>query len=244
MWHIQKIDPADLIVGTQYVAFVGAGGKSSLIEYLAGETAKRNKKTAITTTTKIYAREPYVLFTQNRDSNITADNPIRVGTTIEDGKLTALTFDDICELGKTFDTVLIEADGAKGKPLKYPAPHEPLIPPFSGMIFILAGLDSLFGRIDKKVFRLNILREKEKLTGSEIISLEIFSLFFTDEVLLKGVGNKPCVIVLNKYDAFMHKKVLFHITKEIIKKTSVERVIISSLAFRIFYEIRHFNPEP
>ena len=61
MWHIQKIDPADLIVDTQYIAFVGAGGKTSLIEYLAGETAKRNKKTIITTTTKIYAREPYMV---------------------------------------------------------------------------------------------------------------------------------------------------------------------------------------
>jgi probable selenium-dependent hydroxylase accessory protein YqeC len=60
MWHIKKIDPADLVVDTQYIAFVGAGGKTSLIEYLAGETAKRNKKTAITTTTKIYAREPYM----------------------------------------------------------------------------------------------------------------------------------------------------------------------------------------
>ena len=44
MWHIQKIDPADLIVDTQYVAFVGAGGKTSLIEYLAGETVKKKQK--------------------------------------------------------------------------------------------------------------------------------------------------------------------------------------------------------
>ena len=118
-----------------------------------------------------------------------ADNPIRAGKTIENGKLTAVTFDDIRELGKTFDTVLIEADGAKGKPLKYPAPHEPVIPPFSGMVFVLAGLDSLFGQIKEKVFRWDVLREKWKLTGDEIISPEIFSLFFTDEVLLKDIGN-------------------------------------------------------
>lgn len=242
MWHIKKIDPADLVVDTQYVAFVGAGGKTSLIEYLAGETAKRNKKTAITTTTKIYARGPYMLFTQNRGGNDAADNPIRVGKTIEDGKLTSVTFDDIRELGKTFDTVLIEADGAKGKPLKYPALHEPVIPPFAGMVFVLAGLDGLFGQIKEKVFRWDILGGKEKLTGDEIISPEIFSLFFTDKVLLKDIGSKPCAIVLNKYDAFMQKKVLFHIARVIIKKTGVERVIISSLGFRIFYEIRYFSP--
>jgi probable selenium-dependent hydroxylase accessory protein YqeC len=242
MWHIQKIDPADLITDTQYVAFVGAGGKTSLIEYLAGEMVKRNKKTAITTTTKIYARKPYVLLTQNKDTHNTADNPIRVGKTFEDGKLTAVTSDDIHELGKTFDPVLIEADGAKGKPLKCPAPHEPVIPPFSGMIFVLAGLDSLFGQTKETVFRWNMLKKINGLIGDETISPELFSLFFTDEVLLKGTGSIPCVIMLNKYDTFMQKKVLFHIAGEIIKKTAVERVIIASLTFGIFYQIRYLSP--
>ena len=161
-----------------------------------------------------------------------ADNPIRVGKTIEDGKLTAVTFDDIRELGKMFDTVLIEADGAKGKPLKYPAPHEPVIPPLSGMVFVLAGLDSLFGQTKEKVFRWDMLKKMRGLTGDETISPELFSLFFTDEVLLKGIGSKPCVIVLNKYDTFKQKKVLLHIAGEIIKKTGLERVIIASLGFR------------
>ena len=203
---------------------------------------KRNKKTAITTTTKIYARKPYVLLTQNRDTHNTADNPIRVGKTIEDGKLTAVTFDDIRELGKMFDSVLIEADGAKGKPLKYPAPYEPVIPPLSEMVFVLAGLDGLFGETKEIVFRWDMLKKIRRLTGDETISPELFSLFFTDEVLLKGIGSKPCVIMLNKYDTFKQKKVLLHIAGEIIKKTGLERVIIASLAFGIFYEIRYLSP--
>jgi probable selenium-dependent hydroxylase accessory protein YqeC len=242
MWHIQKINPADLIVDTQFIAFVGAGGKTSFIEYLAEQTAKGNRKTVITTTTKIYVRKPYVLLTQFRDDNNVAGNPIHAGKTIENGKLTAVTFDDLHELGKVFDTVLIEADGAKGKPLKYPAPHEPVIPPFSGLVFVIAGLDSLFGQIKEKVFRWDILRKKGELSGEETILPELFSLFFTDDVLLKGIGSKPCAILLNKYDTFMQKKVLFRIAREIIEKTGVERIIISSLAFHIFYEIRHFSP--
>jgi probable selenium-dependent hydroxylase accessory protein YqeC len=242
MWHIQKINPADLIVDIQFIAFVGAGGKTSFIEYLAGESAKRNKKTVITTTTKIFAREPYILLTQLRDDNNVANNPTHSGKTIEDGKLTAVTFDDLRELGKVFNAVLIEADGAKGKPLKYPAPHEPVIPPFSGLVFVIAGLDSLFGQIKEKVFRWNVLKEKEKFTGDEIISAEIFNSFFTNEGLLKDIGSKPCAIVLNKYDDCMQKQVIFHIARDIIEKTGVERVIISSLAFHIFYEIRYFSP--
>jgi probable selenium-dependent hydroxylase accessory protein YqeC len=241
MWHIKKIDPADLVIDTQYSAFVGAGGKTSLIEYLAEKTG-RNKKTVITTTTKIYARKPYMLLTQDRSENSAMDNPIRAGKAIENGKLTAITFDDLRELGKTFYTVLIEADGAKGKSLKYPAPHEPVIPPFSGIVFVIAGLDSIFGQIKEKAFRWNILIEKEGVTGDEIITPAIFTSLFTNEVLLKDVGNKPCVIVLNKYDTFMDKKLLSHIAKEIINKTGVERVIVSSLSFRIFYEIRYTSP--
>lgn len=242
MWHIRKIDPADLVVDSQYIAFVGAGGKTSLIEYLARETTKKNQKTVITTTTKIYAREPYILLTQNKGSNNYGDNPIRAGKTVENNKLTAVTFEDLRELGKMFDTVLIEADGAKGKSLKYPAPHEPVIPPFSEMVFILAGLDCLFGQIKEKVFRWDIFREEMDTTGNEIISPEIFCRFFIDEALLKDMGDKPCTIVLNKYDTLAQKKVLFNIAREIIKKTGVGRVIVSSLAFRIFFEIRYFAP--
>jgi probable selenium-dependent hydroxylase accessory protein YqeC len=242
MWHIQKIDPADYITGTQYMAFVGAGGKSSLIEYLAEKTAKQSKKTVITTTTKIYAREPYMVLTKNTHDHDTVGNPIWVGKTLENGKLTSITSDDICALGDTFDTILIEADGAKGKPLKYPAPHEPVIPPFSDIVFVIAGLDGLYGRINEKVFRPELRNEKEKVTDDEVISPEIFIAFFTDTVLLKGIGNKPCTIVLNKYDICIQREAAFRIAKEIIQKTSVERVIIASLAFRIFYEIRYFSP--
>lgn len=242
MWHIRKIDPLDLITDIKYSAFVGAGGKTSLIEYLAEKSARRNKKTVITTTTKIYAREPYAILTWRPKDNNGATNPIRIGKTAEGGKLTAVTFDDIRRLGQTFDTVLIEADGAKGKPLKYPAPHEPVIPPFSEMVFVLAGLDSLYRPVSEEVFRWHIMREKRGGNGDEIISPDNFSRFFTDEVLLKDIGGKPCTIVLNKYDALMQKKVLYPVIKSIIKKTGVKRVIVASLFFRIFYEIQLRDP--
>lgn len=243
MWHIRKIDPIDLIAERHYISFVGAGGKTSFIEYLAKETAKRNKKTVITTTTKIYAREPYVLLTERKKGNHYENNPIQIGKTIENNKLTGVTSEDIHELGKVFDIVLIEADGAKGKPLKCPAPYEPVIPPFSDMVFVIAGLDSLSGQIKENVFRWENIKEKMGMSGDEIISPKIFGLFFADNLLLKDVKKSPCTIVLNKYDACAQRKPLFHMAAEIIRKTRAERVIISSLAFRIFHEIRYFNQQ-
>jgi probable selenium-dependent hydroxylase accessory protein YqeC len=242
MWYIRKIDPLDLIADIKYSAFVGAGGKTSLIEYLAEKSARKNKTTVITTTTKIYAREPYVTLAWRPNGNGGGVNPIRIGKTAEGGKLTAVTFDDIRQLGQTFDTVLIEADGAKGKPLKYPAPYEPVIPPFSEMVFVLAGLDSLYRPVSEKVFRWHIMREKGKVNGDEIISPDNFSCFFTGETLLKDIGDRPCTIVLNKYDALMQKKAFYPVIKSIVKKTGVKRVIVTSLFFRIFYEIQLRDP--
>jgi probable selenium-dependent hydroxylase accessory protein YqeC len=243
MWHIQKINPVERVLNSKYITFVGAGGKSSLIDYLARQTLKIKKKTVVTTTTKIYAQAPYLLLTGKAVQNdIALDNPVRVGKSFADGKLTAVTFDDIRELGKTFDIVFIEADGAKGKPLKYPALHEPVIPPFSDVIFVVAGLDSLWKSINEKVFRWEILAEKSGLGRDEIISPELFRLFFTSEMLLKDVERDICTIVLNKYDALVQRKAALEIAKTIIVQTGVKSLIVSSPVFQIFYEISQLSP--
>jgi molybdenum cofactor cytidylyltransferase len=47
--------------------------------------------------------------------------------------------------------LLIEADGARGLPLKAPAEHEPPIPPFTDCVVVCAGLRGLGHAIDEKV---------------------------------------------------------------------------------------------
>ena len=160
MWHIRKIDPAKNVLTKKYITFVGAGGKSSLIGYLAAQAAGRDKRTAITTTTRIYAQEPFALLAGNTVKDAVSANPIRIGKSCDKGKLTSVGFDDVLAMGERFDTILIEADGAKGKPLKYPALYEPVIPPFSEIIFVVAGLDGLYQPLRDQVFRWEMLKEK------------------------------------------------------------------------------------
>ena len=100
--------------GMKYVSFVGGGGKTSISEYLAARALERKRRAAITTTTKIWAREPYMLVGQEPMVGLFA----RVGRTVEEGKLTGLSADQIEDVGKGFDLVLIEADGSKGLPIK------------------------------------------------------------------------------------------------------------------------------
>jgi len=69
MWYFQKIDPVQSVIPFKYVAFVGAGGKTSLIEYFASRLVKEGKTVAITTTTKIFVREPYQLLKNSKDQS-------------------------------------------------------------------------------------------------------------------------------------------------------------------------------
>ena len=47
------------------------------------------------------------------------------------------------ETGSSCDVMLIEADGAKRKPLKVPADWEPVIPDFADVVVSVIGLDCL-----------------------------------------------------------------------------------------------------
>jgi len=63
MWHIQRTnDPSSLIGGIRFASFIGGGGKTTLIEYLARSCVARHRSVAVVTTTKIFALEPFVVF--------------------------------------------------------------------------------------------------------------------------------------------------------------------------------------
>jgi probable selenium-dependent hydroxylase accessory protein YqeC len=174
MWHFQRIDPVQPIFPLKFVAFVGAGGKTSLIEYLAANLIRMGKTVAITTTTKIFAREPYQLL-NNEDTILRRDIPmIRFGKTLEDGKLTAVDSEDIQRLGTLYDTVLIEADGAKGKPLKFPAPYEPVIPSVVEKVYVVGGLDALFQEVRDVVFRWESFHIAAGVAGETVITPDVF----------------------------------------------------------------------
>ena len=65
-----------------------------------------------------------------------------LGTPAEEGKLTA-PLQSIEELAKLADYVLVEADGAKGLPLKAHLEHEPVIPACAGQTICVVGLSGL-----------------------------------------------------------------------------------------------------
>jgi len=238
MWYFQKIDLAQSIMPLKFVAFVGAGGKTSLIEYLASSLIDRGKTVAITTTTKIYVREPYQVLSEKRV--LRNNTPLnRFGNTLEDGKLTALDTEDIQRIGDLYDIILIEADGAKHKPLKFPASYEPAIPAIAEKIFVVSGLDALFHKVGDVVFRWELFYNATGINDRDIVSTDVFLRFFSPYVLLKGIDTRKCSIILNKYDSLEQKSCGNIIARELTKNIKGLEVIISSIKHHIFYKVTH-----
>ncbi len=236
MWKFKRIDFAEILSDQKYIAFTGSGGKTSLTELLAREFLKMGRTVAITTTTKIFAKEPYIVFNEGFSAR-KRENFIRVGRDIEKGKLTALGFEDVKMLGEIYDVVLIEADGAKGMSVKFPASYEPVIPSFCEKIIVICGLDGFNRRVDEAVFRWQLFCKAAGIAPDSLIDWNIFIRLFAPDALLKDVDVGKCMVVLNKYDISNIRKELIKRAKELIENTGIMELIISSALFNMFYGI-------
>ncbi|HAR95397.1 MAG TPA: putative selenium-dependent hydroxylase accessory protein YqeC [Deltaproteobacteria bacterium] len=242
MWLLQRIDPFSLISHLNIIATVGGGGKTTLAEYLAARAFQQGRRTVITTTTKMRAEAPYLLVDdlEGKGRNLASSNqegPLRIGKALADGKLTSLSFDEIEGLEGTFDFIVIEADGAKGRPLKLPSAHEPVIPPFSDQTILVAGLDGLGGPVADHVFRWELFQDMAGVPGDALIDSTLFATLFGARAMMKDIDPAKCTIMLNKFDACREREKVIPLAKRLVRSTGVGRVIISSLLFRFFYSV-------
>ena len=138
------------------IAVVGAGGKTSLIRRLAGEAQSENKKALVVTTTHMYKPANYGIFTnslQEVKQALDKEKLAIVGLPDTNGKIKFCGEKFYRQICPWADVVLIEADGAKGYPLKVPGVHEPVIPDNTTMILCLIGLKAWRKLVKEVCFR-------------------------------------------------------------------------------------------
>ncbi|MEG0441204.1 MAG: selenium cofactor biosynthesis protein YqeC [Oscillospiraceae bacterium] len=116
------------------VTLVGGGGKTTLLYALANQAAALGKTVCITTTTHMFPHP-----------DLPSGNVVQEGQILPDGKLTLGPSIEWCR--SQYDLVLVEGDGAHGRPLKVPGVGEPVIPPESDGVICVAGMSALGGRI-------------------------------------------------------------------------------------------------
>ncbi len=221
------------------ISLVGAGGKTTALFQLARQYLAVNcKKVFVTTTTHlgewqisnadhhIIYRELAALIFELNDRN----GVILISGEIEANKAQPLGTDTLnwlresCRASKI--PLLIEADGAKERSLKAPAPHEPAIPDFSDVVIHISGL-GVIGKIlnEDNVHRaetfskhaslaisapvtaesiINMLRHAE--AGLKNIPADARRVAFlnqADSPTLKSIGGGMALALLDKFDSIL-----------------------------------------
>lgn len=170
----------------EIVAFVGGGGKTSLMFAMASELRHRAPVLS-TTTTKIFSPEP----SQSSRLVLTRDRPdwesaVRRGLeefghvtmahyTYDEGKLKGHEREEMDELlaKDLAPYVLIEADGARKKPLKASRLDEPLTPRSCTLVVGIIGWDCIGRTLDSDhVHRVEIFRNALGLVANGIVVTE------------------------------------------------------------------------
>ena len=139
--------PALLELRPGVTAVIGGGGKTTLLRVLGESLAEEGRRVVLCATTKIYPFGGLLNLESPSEEALgralEARRLVCAGTPVPGtGKLTAppLGMDRLAALA---DYVLVEADGAAGRPLKAHAPHEPVIPPEAGQTILVAGASGL-----------------------------------------------------------------------------------------------------
>lgn len=141
---------------TPVVAFVGAGGKSTLMDALATQAVRAGRHVLMTTTTHIWRPENgCVVETDDVSALATACRDhawVTAGLPDAANKLAMLPSAAWKKMRKIVDLILIEADGARCHPIKAPRAHEPVLPPQTTHVCAVVGLTALGKPIEQVGF--------------------------------------------------------------------------------------------
>ena len=137
----------------ELVALVGGGGKTTLLFALGHASLGR---VVLTTTTKMSATrtEGFAVLRAPTDAQIAAIAQTTLAWDHDDGpKAIGVDADTADRWFDLVDHVIVEADGARRKPFKAPAPYEPVIPNRATTVIAVIGADALDRVIEDQCHR-------------------------------------------------------------------------------------------
>ena len=185
------------------ISLVGAGGKTALMFRLAHELSRQGAPVLTTTTTKIYTpsrkQSPVVMIPRSAETLASeAFGILKQNQHISSGrrripfqnKLKGFRPHEIDAIWRSgaFRWIIVEADGARGKPLKAPAAHEPVIPQSTKWVIGVIGLAAIGKALTESwVFR---PQRVSKITGvaqgATITETVIAKMLLNENGILKG----------------------------------------------------------
>ncbi len=238
----------------EHVALVGGGGKTSLMFALADECRLKGLSFITSTTTKVWNREtlrwPKILleasghdFQAGLNSALKKKGHAFVGSRLLDsGKVEGINpgLADTLYREAEIDYLILEADGAAGRPLKAPAQHEPVIPASVTIVVAIMGLEAVGKPLEEGV----VFRSEQfiKITGlhrgAVITPNAVAKIFQSPEGLFKGApASAKRIAFLNKVDLAADDQEGRELADLLIKcpGPSVDSVVVGSILKSIYY---------
>ena len=237
----------------EHLAFVGGGGKTTLMFTLAEELCQEKRRIVTSTTTKIWHHEaqntPCIVFTQ---SNVSWKDSLREGldrhghvfvteSLLDSGKVKGISSslaDDLYQ-NQGIDYLLVEADGSAGHPVKAHAEYEPVIPDTATKVVAVLGLESLGRQIEPgTVFRVNSFIKLTGLKpGQKLTKTVLAGLFLNPGGLFKGTPpSAKRVVFLNKLDLLSEDGEARELAHLIIDHTQkkIDRIVMGSIKAGVY----------
>jgi probable selenium-dependent hydroxylase accessory protein YqeC len=236
------------IKAKEVISLVGAGGKTTLMFGLAQELFLSGKKVVTTTTTKILTPTPgktsslfidpdeekikdFVRHHLDQHHHIT----VAIGR-LESGKLKGISPNLVNGLWSLhgIDTIITEADGAAGRPVKAPRENEPVIPTSTTLVVAVLGVDGMGRELNEE----NVYQPERvsRITGipvGERLTDEAMALLMTHpEGIFKGIPFSSRVVsFLNKVDIPDGISKARGIAQKILNKKhrQIERIVLGQL---------------
>ncbi len=230
------------------ISLVGAGGKTSLMFRLAHELSASGETVLTTTTTKILKptaeQSPYLVISDSPAKILKrAKGILRHSRHVSAAanvfsphdKLIGFPPETIAVLlsSNLFRWIIVEADGAAKRPLKAPAPHEPVIPQCTDRVIGVLGLSALGKPLDEQtVFRSELVANISGLEkGMDIVGDTLCAVLIHRRGIFKGapIAAKK-IAFLNQADIPGLAKAGHCIIEGLSgnKSTDLSRVVIGS----------------
>jgi probable selenium-dependent hydroxylase accessory protein YqeC len=238
----------------EHVALVGGGGKTTLMFSLSEECRIKGRRFIISTTTKVWNREalnwpnvlldPYDYDSQEElKAALKKNGHAFVGSRVlESGKMEGISpgLADALYRETGIHYLILEADGAAGRPLKAPADHEPVIPSSATVVVAIMGLEAVGKPLEEEiVFRPEQFMKITGLNHGEMITPNALAkIFQSPEGLFKGApASAKRIAFLNKLDLVADDHEGLALADLLVKgpSPSVDSVVVGSILKSVYY---------
>jgi len=215
-----ELSSLHLFESTDSVAWVGSGGKTSLMFAVARKLF--SDQCLLTTTTKMATSEielaDHHLKTDHIETvdllSLTGLNLVYSSISpVDNRKIVGFEPDDLesilIKASKLSIPVMIEADGSRRKPCKFPSVSEPVLPDKVSKMCVVIGLSCLNKPLDEEYFfRVDEISKIVNISPGDIFTIEHLKqlLNHPQGFLNKGDAKTRKILILNQADMFNHRE--------------------------------------